>query len=149
MTWTVAISHPAQERKAVEKLTQRGFECFLPFVRFRGKIEVAFPRYLFVTIEPGIRELLTTPSIMNVIRSGNNHIVLRDRIMVDLKSRFGPNGILEPEPYFKYGMKVKIQHGPFANLAGTIVRISSSRRIEVLLKFLGRVETAEDNLIAA
>lgn len=149
MSWTVAISHPAQERKAVEKLTQRGFECFLPFVRFRGRVEVAFPRYLFVTVEPGIRELLTTSSVMNVIRSGNNPIVLRDGIMSDLKSRFGPSGILEPEPYLKHGMKVKIQRGPFYNMSGTIVRISSARRIEVLLKFLGRVETTEDNLIAA
>lgn len=149
--WAVVISKPCQEEKAAKNLAQSGLDCFLPKVRFRGKLEPAFRRYLFATAEYGYQTLLDIYGVFDVVRLGGRPVSLPDAVVAGLKARC-VDGVLCTPPRLQYGMTVYAESGVFANQIGRIVRISSEKRIEVLFHILGRyarVQMDESNLIAA
>lgn len=69
--WRCAWTHPHEERRAHIELSHQGYAAFLPFVLYRGRIVVAFPRYLFVRLQVlPWQPILSTRGIAGVICHG-------------------------------------------------------------------------------
>lgn len=149
--WAVAVSKPCQEHKAVANLKMRGIESFMPLVEFRGRVEPAFPRYLFAAFESCFTGLLTVPGISDVVRVAGAPAVVPDREVAALKARC-VDGVLCTTPRLQYGMRVRVERGALVDQVGKVLRMSSGRRVEVLFEFLGRfvsVKLDENDLTAA
>lgn len=154
--WAVVISKPTQERRAVEQLDQRGFECFFPQIKIRRDLHPLFPRYLFVVIEQAWQRLFSAPAVADAVRVGLAPALISDEIVLSVKVRCNDKGIYikpDPDPEALYpGRRMRVEHGPFAGQVVRIDRLDGNGRVAVLMSMLNgqvRVVMKEQDLIAA
>ncbi len=149
--WAVVISKPSQERKAFDQLKARGFQCFLPFIKYRRKVEPLFPRYLFTVVTNTWQAILATVGVAGVVRCGMTPSVVNDQVIEELRSRCSEDGLFMAPPRLYPGIRALVSRGPFADQLVEISRMNGSRRVEALMMLLGgkvRVDFDEDDLIA-
>lgn len=159
MVWIVAMTKPNQEAIAAVNLTRQGFEPYYP--RFKltrsdksSTILCLFPRYMFVKIDSAWRTILSTRGIATVLRADEAPEPINERVILDLKSREGSDGLvmLKPPPKFLKGAKVKSNAGPLGGHLMVYQGMTSNERCMVLAELLGRevsIQMDVKSLIAA
>ena len=161
--WYVCQTKPRQEAKGVARLTEQGYEIYLPMLtqweRKKGvwlrKDQVMFPRYCFVRCgrsRQSIGPIRSTPGVIGLVRFGSEVATLGDTMVEairDLAEQSGRELAAKPIP-FAAGMQVAVADGPLKGMSGLVSDVAGER-VAVLLTLLGRekrVMIPADHLVA-
>ena len=149
--WYVAWCKPRQEPVAEENLLRQGFRVYLPRIRARVRrrgqwldsIEMLFPRYVFLRVDPERRSTATvrsTRGVVGLVRFGGEPAVVPDKVMEalfrheDSVSRLH----MDDRPLFTPGESVRLVGGPLAGVEGVFDEQDGDQRVFVLLDLLGK-----------
>jgi hypothetical protein len=131
--WHCAWTHPQDERRAHIELCYQGFESFLPYVLSRRRIEVAFPRYLFVRFDHRApwRTILSTRGVAGLICHGPNCPTTLPAAVIDaLIARTSGRGVIDDEDDERDGPQAR--HG-WCSLGG----MTAADRTRWLIQLFG------------
>ena len=149
--WYAVCCKPRQEAVAEENLLRQGFHVYLPRIRMRQRrrrqwidaVEVLFPRYIFIRVDPQRRSTATvrsTRGVVGLVRFGGRPAVVPDAVMDALKQREDAASGLHQDnrPLFSSGEPVKLVDGPLAGMEGVFTQQDGDKRVIVLLELLGK-----------
>ena len=149
--WFAVCCKPRQEAVAEENLLRQGFRVYLPRIRIRqrqrGKwidaVEVLFPRYIFIRVDPQQRSTATvrsTRGVTGLVRFGGQPAVVPDTVMDALMQREdAASGMHQDDrPAFHAGEAIKLVDGPLAGMEGVFTEQDGDKRVIVLLELLGK-----------
>ena len=149
--WYAVCCKPRQEAVAEENLLRQGFRVYLPRIRLRQRrrgqwldaVEVLFPRYIFIRVDPERRSMATvrsTRGAVGLVRFGGQPAVVPDEVMDALRQREdAASGLHEDKrPLFSPGETVKLVDGPLAGMEGIFTEQDGDKRVIVLLELLGK-----------
>ena len=149
--WYAACSKPRQEAVAEENLLRQSFHVYLPRIRIRQRrrghwidaVEVLFPRYLFIRLDPLRRSTATvrsTRGVVGLVRFGGQPAVVPDAVMDALLQREDAASGLHQDnrPLFSAGEAIKLVDGPLAGMEGVFTQQDGDKRVIVLLELLGK-----------
>jgi transcriptional antiterminator RfaH len=149
--WYAVCCKPRQEAVAEENLLRQGFNVYLPRIRMRQRrrgqwldaVEVLFPRYIFIRVDPLRRSTATirsTRGVVGLVRFGGQPAVVPDAVMEALKQREdAASGLHEDKrPPFSAGEAIKLVDGPLAGMEGVFTQKDGDKRVIVLLELLGK-----------
>jgi len=153
----ICVNH---EKRVAEQLAIRGVEHFLPLYKSvrrwkdrRVSLELPlFPGYVFVRM--ALRErlrVLQLPSVVRLVGFGGLPLALPDEEVEILRSGLSHGRKAEPHPYLSVGRRVRLTGGPFAGLAGTLLRRKNGTRFVISFELIQRsiaVEVDEGDLAA-
>jgi transcriptional antiterminator RfaH len=150
--WYAVCCKPRQEAVAEENLLRQGFHVYLPRIRLRQRrrghwidaVEVLFPRYIFIRIDPLRRSTATvrsTRGAVGLVRFGGQPAVVPDAVMAALLQREDAASGLHQDnrPQFRAGEQVKLVDGPLVGMEGVFNEQDGDKRVIVLLELLGKV----------
>jgi len=129
----------------VRQFGVRRLESFLPLYssvrRWKNGCRVAveqplFPGYVFVHV-PRRQwvEVLQVPGVISIVSSGRQPAALPAQEIESLRAGL-PRRQYEPHPYLTAGDKVRIIEGPFAGMAGVLVRRKNHFRVVLTLDLI-------------
>ncbi len=149
--WYAVCCKPRQESVAEENLLRQGFRVYLPRIRIRqrqrGKwvdaVEVLFPRYIFIRVDPQRRSTATvrsTRGVTGLVRFGGQPAIVPDCVMDALMQREdAASGMHQDDrPAFNAGEAIKLVDGPLAGMEGVFTEQDGDKRVIVLLELLGK-----------
>lgn len=149
--WYAVCCKPRQETVAEENLVRQGFHVYLPRIRIRQRrrghwleaVEVLFPRYIFIRIDPLRRSTATirsTCGVVGLVRFGMQPAVVPGAAMEALREREDAASGLHEEkrPLFSAGETVKMVDGPLVGMEGVYTEQDGDKRVIVLLELLGK-----------
>ena len=149
--WYAVCCKPRQEAVAEENLLRQGFQVYLPRIRMRQRrrgqwidaVEVLFPRYIFIRVDPQRRStaaVRSTRGAVGLVRFGGQPAVVPDAVMDALRQREdAASGLHEDKrPLFSAGETVKLVDGPLAGMEGVFTEQDGDKRVIVLLELLGK-----------
>lgn len=149
--WFCVRSHPKREhiaaahlralpevevfcpRLKIKKATRRGLVTF---------VESLFPNYLFARFDSKLLldKVKHSPSVSTIVHFGNKLPMVPDEVILELRSGFPDDEIIDCDRHVEPGDEVVIGEGPFAGMKATVLRVMTPfQRVEVLLEMLGRV----------
>ena len=156
--WFAVCCKPRQELVAQENLLRQGFHVYLPRIqlkkRRRGQwvdvIEVLFPRYIFIRIDPctmSLAPVRSTRGVVGLVRFGGQPAVVADEVMDALLQRENADSSLHQDsrPLFSAGEQVRLMEGPLAGMEGVFVQEDGEKRVIVLLELLGKANKIRVN----
>jgi transcription antitermination factor NusG len=155
--WYVVYTKPKSERKVALRVIDMGIESYLPMHTVqrqwsdrKKKMEAPlFSNYVFVKVDDVKRRLLfSIKELLKFVSIEGKPVVIRDHEILLIKQVLtGDFDSISTEEYFQEGMKVKIKHGQFAGIEGTVIkRCNRSRlmiRIEGVMKAFSFVISAK------
>ena len=149
--WYVVCCKPRQEAVAEENLLRQGFRVYLPRIRITRRrhgqwvdaVEVLFPRYIFIRIDPVQRStapVRSTRGVVGPVRFGGQPAVVPDAVMEALLQREDAGSGLHQDirPLFCAGEPIKLVDGPLTGLEGIFTQQDGEKRVIVLLELLGK-----------
>jgi transcriptional antiterminator RfaH len=149
--WYAVCCKPRQEAVAEENLQRQGFHVYLPRIRIRQRrrgqwldaVEVLFPRYIFIRLDPLTRSTATvrsTRGAVGLVRFGGQPAVVPDAVMDALLQREDAASGLHQDkrPLFSPGEAVKLVDGPLSGMEGVFTQQDGDKRVIVLLELLGK-----------
>jgi transcriptional antiterminator RfaH len=154
-SWFCLKAQPKREHIAAACLRQIfEVEVFCPRVRFRKStargliwfVESMFPGYLFARFDYAVypRQINLSPGVNGFLRFGERLALLPDELIEEIRSRTGPDEIVEIAPGLQPGQGVRITKGPFEGLEALVTRLITARdRVEILIECMGRTLRAE------
>ena len=156
--WFAVCCKPRQEAVAEENLLRQGFHVYLPRIRVRRRrrgqwidaVEVLFPRYIFIRLDPQRRSTATvrsTRGVVGLVRFGGQPAVVPDSVMDALLRRADSTSGLHQDdrPLFSAGEPVKLSEGPLAGMEGVFNKMDGDKRVIVLLELLGKANKVRVN----
>jgi transcriptional antiterminator RfaH len=153
--WYCARTKLKHEHIAAANVGQRlGLEVFHPRLRLeratrRGVVRVVeplFPCYIFIRcmLENYFDEIKHVAGISSLVHFGQRIPSVPDSAIVELKQCFESEEPMVVEDGVLPGTEVKIAAGAFMGFSGRVLRtLSTGRRVQILLDFLGRTTLAE------
>jgi transcription antitermination factor NusG len=149
--WAVYTRHQ-HEKVVAEMLFAKGFEVFLPLYestrRWKDRTKVLslplFPCYLFVRGDFDRRlQVMTTPGIHTILSCGEEIAVIPDReIEAIQRAMEGPSSI-EPHPFLKCGMRVRVIRGSLEGVEGILTRKKNLFRLVLSVDMLAQSVSVE------
>ncbi len=149
--WFAVCCKPRQEVVAEENLLRQGFHMYLPRIRIRQRrrgqwldtVEVLFPRYIFIRIDPLQRStapVRSTRGVVGMVRFDGQPAVVPDAVMNALMQREDSASGLHQDnrPLFCAGQLIKLVDGPLAGMEGVFTQQDGEKRVIVLLELLGK-----------
>ena len=149
--WYAVCCKPRQEGVAEENLLRQGFRVYLPRIRMRQRrrgqwidaVEVLFPRYIFIRIDPLRRStasIRSTRGAVGLVRFGGQPAVVPDEVMGALQQREDAGSGLHQDqrPLFSAGEAIKLVDGPLSGMEGVFTQQDGDKRVIVLLELLGK-----------
>ncbi len=148
--WFAVCCKPRQERIAQENLLRQGFQVYLPLIKvekrckgkWEEKVEVLFPRYVFIRVNPerkSISSVRSTRGVVGLVRFGEKPAVIPDEVMNALQQRtVSEFGLHQDEPLFTKGGAVRLTDGAFDGMEAVFVQPDGNRRVIILLDLLGK-----------
>ncbi len=149
--WYVAQTRTHAERRALEHLTNQGFEAWLPeFMKRRRHARQTqwvrrplFPRYLFVHLDLEAerwRSVLGTVGIVDLVGGGVRPTPVADQVVETIRARVDDDGLvaIDHAAQLTPGDQVKVADGPFAYLEGVFLDLADRERVAILLSLMGR-----------
>ena len=143
--WFVAYITPRHEKAVARQLGLRHLEAFLPLYtsirRWKNGCHVAveqplFPGYVFVRVaRRSWVQVLQVPGVISIVSRGRQPEALPSREIESLRAGL-PRRQYEPHPYLAAGDKVRIVEGPFAGMAGVLVRKKNHFRVVLTLDLI-------------
>lgn len=155
MRWYVVFTRPSAEGKALTQLENQGYTAYLPLYRTKRRHarreemvdRPLFPRYLFVALdilEQQWRPILSTVGVADLLRRGDRPTAVPSGLVEALRERESGGYHSEPSGWYpRPGDQVRVVGGPFADVVGSLFRISDKDRVLVLLDLLGREVVTE------
>ena len=154
--WLIASYKSNEANRVTSNLSNQNFDFYLPKITTRKinsnpKVEVLFPGYIFVNIDPeNYSALKYTMGIKNIIKFGDNISRISSEEIEAIQMAEETSKLNPAVQQIQIGQEVKIAKG---SLTGSIVKVCSlpsKERVGVLLHFLGslrRVNVSEKDLI--
>ena len=129
-------------------------EVFCPRVRFRKSttrgpvwfVECMFPGYLFARFDFATfhRRIGQRPGVSGFVQFGERLALLPDSLIHEIRTRTGPDELVEVAQALESGQSVRIVQGPFQGLEALVTRVISAReRVEILIEWMSRTLRAE------
>jgi transcriptional antiterminator RfaH len=156
--WYAVCCKPRQESVAEENLLRQNFKVYLPRVRIRQRrrgqwieaVEVLFPRYIFIRVDPQRRStaaVRSTRGVTGLVRFGGLPAVVPDAVMDALRQREDAASGLHQDsrPAFNAGEAIKLVDGPLAGMEGVFTERDGDKRVIVLLELLGKANKVSVN----
>jgi len=149
--WYAVCCKPRQEAVAEENLLRQGYRVYLPRIRMRQRrrgqwidaVEVLFPRYIFIRLDPKRRStapVRSTRGVVGLVRFGGQPAVVPDAVMEALRQREDADSGLHQDnrPPFNAGEPIKLVDGPLSGMEGIFTQQDGDKRVIVLLELLGK-----------
>jgi transcriptional antiterminator RfaH len=156
--WFAVYCKPRQELIAQENLQRQGFRAYLPRIqlkrRRRGQwveaVEVLFPRYIFIQVDPdknSIAPVRSTRGVIGMVRFGGQPAAVEDEVMETLFRHEDPESGLHKDsrPQFCPGETIRLVEGSLAEMEGIFVQEDGEKRVTVLLELLGKANRVAVN----
>ena len=156
--WFLVFCKPRQELVAQHNLMNQGFHVYLPRMKtrklHRGKwvdaVEVLFPRYLFLRVDPqqsNIAVVRSTRGVIGFVRFGGQPVIVKDEVVESLLNREDAElGLRKDDrPLFYAGDQVKMLDGPLAGIDGVFLHEDADTRVVILLDLLGKTNEIKVN----
>lgn len=159
--WLCLFTQPHREKLASGKLSELGFEVYLPFrrklvLRQGKRVPMKlplFPRYLFIRADKQNSHLFSAHRQMGVAGLAGRSFsqsLLAGSIIEAIKARECPDGYVGVQSNaIRPGQKVKILDGPFAAVDAIFNGSKGENRSILLLSLLGkthRVVVSNENM---
>ena len=157
-SWFCLRAQPKREHIAAACLRQISeVEVFCPRLRFRRLtkrglvwfVESMFPTYVFAQFEYATlhRRIRQTPGVSGFVQFGERFALSPDVLINEIRSRTGPDDLLEVAQSIEPGQEVRIAQGPFQGLEALVTRLITAReRVEILIEWMGRSLCAEASI---
>ena len=146
--WVLVYTKPNQENKADINLQNQGFQTFLPKISHTQldnrsvKIEVMFPRYIFVLVnelKSKWSAINSTKGVSQLIYFGQNIAHVPDYVIESIREQLDSRGILNLKIFEKeyiQGDKLFLKDGLFKGQEAIFLSRKSKDRVNVLLKLI-------------
>jgi transcription termination/antitermination protein NusG len=143
--WFALTVKPRRETLAVQGLSAKGIENFLPSYVVRRRwsdrtktvSEPIFPGYIFCRTSLA-SPVLPVPGVQGFVSFAGRPEPIPDQ-EIDGIMRMMASGLpLEPMAYLRAGDCVRVTHGPLAGVKGTLWEGEGQRRLVVGIEMLGR-----------
>jgi transcription antitermination factor NusG len=151
--WFAAYTCANREKRVAAHFGARAVEHFLPMYRSlrrwkdrRAQIDLPlFPGYVFVRLALSARlRVLTVPGVVRLVGFGGTAYPLPAREVEALRAGVGSGAArIEPHPYLRVGVRVRITSGPFAGTDGILERRKNVQRVVVSLDLIARSASIE------
>ncbi|HEX5472878.1 MAG TPA: transcription termination/antitermination NusG family protein [Lacipirellulaceae bacterium] len=147
--WYVVMTQPHAETRAVANLEKQDFPAFCARFyksrrharRLESVLVPLFPRYVFVQLDLSCdrwRCCRGTRGVAHMIMQGERPQAVAAGVVESLLRQTRLDGSIDLTGRLELGQSVRIAHGPFAGLVGTLAQLNSAGRVRVLLHLLGR-----------
>jgi transcriptional antiterminator RfaH len=134
--WGVCYTRAREEERAAHGLRRQGYLVWLPMLeRGGGKVEVLFPRYLFVDISGGVKGIGGTRGVVGLLKNGDRISVVPASV---LGSLLGEMDQLVQLKRRKKGDRILVTEGGFEGMTGLYEGMNGRQRVGVLLELMGR-----------
>jgi transcription antitermination factor NusG len=143
--WFAAYITPRHEKAVARQFGLRDLEAFLPLYtsirRWKNGCHVAveqplFPGYVFVNLpRRSWVEVLQVPGVISIVSRGRQPAALPSSEVESLRAGL-PRRQFEPHAYLAAGDKVRIVEGPFAGMAGVLLRKKNHFRVVLTLDLI-------------
>lgn len=150
MRWYVVCCQTRQEARADLNLRRQGFDSWLPRLRRTRRharridnvLVPLFPGYLFVRLDLELqpwRSINGTFGVRRLLCENERPAPVVTGFIETLQETMDEDGLVAtPTDAFKCGDRVRLVAGPFADMVGTLARMTEKDRVAVLLNVLGR-----------
>ena len=149
--WYAVCCKPRQEAIAELNLLRQGYRVYLPRIRMRLRrrghwidaIEVLFPRYIFIRLDPLLHStasVRSTRGVVGLVRFGVQPAAVPDEVMDALLQREDAGSGLHQDrrPLFSTGEMIKLVDGPLTGMEGVFAQQDGDKRVVVLLELMGK-----------
>ncbi|SHF37207.1 transcriptional antiterminator RfaH [Ruegeria intermedia] len=149
-TWLLAQTKPNTEARAQHNLENQGFRVFAPKIRetrriggrFKDKLSLLFPGYIFVQVNPNSspwRKINSTYGVSRLVSfTQNRPAIVPPALITNLRIRFSEGIDAPSESTLEPGDTVQLIRGPFAGFAAKVETVEAKNRIWLLLDLMGR-----------
>lgn len=146
LPWYALLTQPKHEHAAERGLRQQGFETYLPVHdvkrRWSDRVKIVhsvlFPGYVFSRF--GTRDklrALTSPAIRGIVSVGRDPLPVDEAEISAIRAVIASGRPVDLCPYLRIGEEVRITHGPFTSVRGSILRAQDNWRVVVSVEALG------------
>lgn len=153
-SWWVLYSRHQHERTVAQMLSTKGFEVFLPLYestrRWKDRRKVLslplFPGYLFV--RGGLDrklQVVTTPGVHMILYRGGQVATVPDEEIDAIQRAVAGAYRVEPHPFLKCGMRVRVIRGALEGVQGILVRKKNLCRLVLSVDMLAQSVAVEVN----
>jgi transcription antitermination factor NusG len=145
--WFALQVAPRNEKKIINLLRQKGYECFTPTYWQKRKwsdrtvdIELPlFPTYVFCYFSPStIGKVIATQGVIRIVGFGGKPAEIAVEEVEALQLLAQSYFLREPWNYLTDGTIVLIETGPLAGVRGTICQNDNKRRLVISVTLLRR-----------
>jgi transcription antitermination factor NusG len=147
--WLVAYTKPRNEKKALERLSQKGFTVYCPLKKEKKKwsdrwkwVESpVLPSYLFVWVAPSEQTaVLQDPSVVRWLYWLGKPAVVRDEEIETLRKWLNdfPEADFQVEP-LRAGDRVRVKNGALMGETATVLSTSSTKLELYLIELSAKV----------
>jgi transcription antitermination factor NusG len=148
LQWFACYTRPRNEKTSFKKLTEAGYECYLPLQRTRRRWsdrwkwvdEPLFKSYLFVRIAvSACRPVLEAGNLVRFITFEGKAAPIPDKQIDIVKRLLNQDIELEvSDQRFKPGQEVEVVAGPLLGLTGELVEYRGTHKMLVRLGEIGQ-----------
>ena len=147
MKWYAVYTHSRAEKKVFERLTNLGFEAFLPLVTTirqwrdrKKKIEEPLIKsYVFVNLdEKKLNTLLMIPGVLNILKYLGKPAVVRDIEIENLKILVNNSEQVQltASVDLTKGEAIEVVHGPFMGIFATYINDAGKHKVIIQVEAL-------------
>ena len=149
--WYAVHTRPHQETCAESNLRRQGFATYFSrYLRNRRHarksemvVRPLFPRYIFVNVDSAYnrwRSIHSTFGVSDIVCAGSTPANVPAAVITDIRAREDDEGFVRlglPAGLVP-GSRVRALDGLFAEVHGVLERVTSERRVAILMTLLGR-----------
>jgi transcription antitermination factor NusG len=150
--WWALYTRHQHEKVVADMLEAKGFEVFLPLYestrRWKDRKKVLslplFPCYLFV--RGGLDrklQVVTTPGIHMILYRGDRVAVIPDQEIEAIQRAVDGSYRIEPHPFLKCGMHVRVTRGALEGVEGVLIRKKNLCRLILSVDMLAQSVAVE------
>ena len=150
--WWALYTRHQHERVVADMLAAKGFEVFLPLYesarRWKDRKKILslplFPCYLFV--RGGLDrklQVVTTPGIHMILYRGDRVATISETEIEAIQRAVDGSYHVEPHPFLKCGMRVRVVRGALEGVEGILVRKKNLCRLILSVDMLAQSVAVE------
>jgi transcription antitermination factor NusG len=152
--WWALYTRHQHERTVADMLSAKGFDVFLPIYesvrRWKDRKKTLslplFPCYLFVRGGLDRRlQVVTTPGIHMILHHGERIATIPEREIEAIQRAVAGDYLVEPHPFLKCGMRVRVLRGALEGVEGLLVRKKNMFRLVLSVDMLAQSVAVEVN----
>lgn len=152
--WWALYTRHQHEKVVAEMLSAKGFEVFLPLYesirRWKDRRKLLslplFPGYVFVRGGLDRRlQVVTTPGVYMILYRGDQVAVVPNLEIEAIQRAVAGHYRVEPHPFLKCGMRVRVTRGAMEGVQGILVRKKNLCRLVLSVPMLSQSVAVEVN----